>query len=192
MTTLFAGIDDMTVIGGGGLLVTASVPVDEAIAATAAMPIAEMAGDGAAGKLRSCGMIKGVLRITAEIWDRIAVQKLSERVYRGLALIGFAAGNELTIERAALVDHPDALTKSRGAVAASLYLNGVTKMSLPSTRAAAPAANPFSKIEVGTNSPTENERAVQLIKYVRSPLAGQVKLARDADFFNWLQARAGR
>ncbi|HTV44849.1 MAG TPA: hypothetical protein VMF05_06000 [Stellaceae bacterium] len=152
-----------------------------------------MAGELAkAGKLRGCRAIDGVLRVCAEIWDRVAVQKLSERVYRGLALIGVLSGNELTIERAALVDHPGALAKGHGAVAASLYLDEVFKMAVPNRPNGAANApdNPFSRIEVGTNSIEENERAILLIKYALSPAAGRIEAAHPVDFCKWLNAKA--
>jgi hypothetical protein len=190
---LFVEFDSVTQTGNG-LLCEGSIPTEKmSIAAESDPPLREMAAEEKVGRLRGCSVVDGVLRVAAEIWNRIAVAKAVERVYRGLLLVCVPSGDgEVAIEHAALVDHPDALGKRSGAAPPmALYTDGVTKMSLPNPgRNGGAPQNPYARIEVGGINKGADERAIDLLKYHRR-LATPTKPTPvdDKAFFAWLHNR---
>jgi hypothetical protein len=131
----FLEFDSLTPLGSG-LLAEASGPMTAAMVLKANTPINEMGFlQPGVGKVRGCSIANGIVKVAVELWDKIAVSKTAARVYHGLCLVGFAHGDEVTIERVALVDHPEALGKRSGVnPALSLRMDWIVKMSLsPST-----------------------------------------------------------
>jgi hypothetical protein len=134
MTALFVPFSEVRGTGSE-LLVEGSIPVAEAVSAAAVKAVTEMGLLSGVGELVRCRAIDGVLKVAARVWHKVAMSKVVERVYSGFALVCTpTADDELTVDRVALVDHPDALKKRLGGRHPMdlRVAKGVKIMSLPS------------------------------------------------------------
>jgi hypothetical protein len=127
---LFVEIDTLASGPGGAMIVSGCVPLDDPRRLVLPDPILhEMGGDKATGELTDLRLLADGLFVRAVVSDRVAAAKVRERVYRGFGLVVAADGR---IERAALVDHPEALGKGPRAQPAILKVSIEGKNMKPS------------------------------------------------------------
>jgi hypothetical protein len=78
--------------------------------------LGEMTGSRSVGTVADCRQVSGNLFVRAFVHTAEAMAKVRAGVLSGIAVIASAAGNELMVDRCALVDRPEALGKRAGRV----------------------------------------------------------------------------
>jgi hypothetical protein len=178
----------MTVAPAGrGLVVSGSAPVDgSSVSVDGSRELGEMAGERSVGTVADCRQVSGNLFVRAFVHTAEAMAKVRAGVFSGIAVIASAAGNELIVERCALVDRPDALNKRAGRVF-PLDIERVRKMGPKKIEFGKSVGADGAPLDLGTIRAAEAPAIEMLKAHLRRPAA-----IGDLEMMVFLTERGGR
>jgi hypothetical protein len=175
----------------GGLVVSGSAPLAASVLLTG-RALSEMAGEAPVGEVTDCRIVSGSVYVRARVTAANALAKVQHRVLNTIAVIAAVIGDQLAIERVALVDCPDALGKRSGALL-SLPLSIGKGVKMPDQLG-------LRRIEFG-KTVDDRRRPIDpnLQRVAEAPALAiikdalrQVRPANDAAFLSWYRERTGR
>jgi hypothetical protein len=172
---------------GRGLVVSGSASVDgSSVSVDGSRDLSEMASERSVGTVADCRQVSGNLFVRAFVHTAEAMAKVRAGVLSGIAVIASAAGNELIVERCALVDRPEALGKRAGRVF-PLDIEKVHKMGPKKIEFGKSVGADGAPLDLRTIRVAEAPAIEMLKSYLRHPSA-----VGDREALCFLLERAGR